>query len=175
MQENLINISNKLGNCWNVFRENLPDLVIALFVLVTSFFLSRLMYNMSLKVISKRVKQNSVAKLMARVISFIVMISGLVLALVALNLGKSVTGLLTGAGISGIIIGLALQGTLSNTIAGIVLSFRKNISIGNWIETNSYSGEVVDISLNYLVLKEADINMVIIPNKNVMENPFKNY
>jgi small conductance mechanosensitive channel len=175
MGENLISITNKLGDWWNIFIEHLPNLAVAVLVLVISFFLSRLLYNITLKIVSHRVKQDSVSKLIARIVSFVTVMTGLVLALVALNLGKSVTGLLTGAGISGIIIGLALQGTLSNTIAGVVLSFRKNIRIGNWIKTNGYAGEVVDIALSYLVLKESDNNMVIIPNKTVMEKPFKNY
>ncbi len=175
MQENIIQITTKLQSWWDVFIENLPNLGVAFLVLVTSFFLSRLVFKGSYRLISKRVPQESVSKLIARVFSFTVVLAGLVLALVALNLGKSVTGLLTGAGISGIIIGLALQGTLSNTVAGIVLSFRKNIRVGNWIETNNYSGEVIDIDLNFLVLRESDNNMVILPNKKVMENPFKNY
>lgn len=173
--KNLMNITTKLGDWWNTFIENLPNLAVALAVLMVSFFLSRLIFKGTLKLVSKKVKQNSVAKLIARVSSILTVLAGLILALSAMNLGKSVTGLLTGAGISGIIIGLALQGTLSNTIAGIVLSFRKNIRIGNWIQTNGYSGEVMDINLNYLVLKESDNNMVILPNKRVMENPFKNY
>ena len=57
--------------------------------------------------------------------------------------------IVSAAGVSGIVVGLALQGTLSNTISGIILSFRKNIKIGNWIETNGYTGEVVDINTNY--------------------------
>lgn len=175
MQENIIHITAKLQGWWDVFIENLPNLGIALIVLMISYFLSRLVFKGSYKLISKRVSQDSVSKLIARVISLTIVLGGLLLALVALNLGKSVTGLLTGAGISGIIIGLALQGTLSNTVAGVVLSFRKNISIGNWIETNSYSGEVVDIDLNFLVLRESDNNLVILPNKTVMESPFKNY
>ena len=175
MGENLISITNKLGDWWDIFIEHLPNLAVALLVLVISFFLSRLLFNITLKLVSNRVKQDSVSKLIARIVSFVTVLTGLVLALVAMNLGKSVTGLLTGAGISGIIIGLALQGTLSNTIAGVVLSFRKNIRIGNWIKTNGYSGEVMDIALSYLVLKESDNNMVVIPNKTVMEQPFKNY
>ena len=175
LQNTMSIITDKLESWWTLLINNLPNLTIAIAVLVISFFLSKLFYRMTVKLIYKRVHQESVTKLIARVTSFVVVLGGLFLALSALNLGKSVTGLLTGAGISGIIIGLALQGTLSNTIAGITLSFRKNIKLGNWIETNSYKGEVVDIALNYLVLKESDNNMVIIPNKTVMENPFKNF
>lgn len=175
LQNTLSIITSKLKNWWELFITNLPNLAIATIVLLISFFLSRFIYKTTLKLLYKKVKQNAVTKLIARLTASVVVLAGLFLALSALNLGKSITGLLTGAGISGIIIGLALQGTLSNTIAGIVLSFRKNIKLGNWIETNSFSGEVVDIALSYLVLKEADNNMVIIPNKMVMENPFKNY
>lgn len=175
LQNTLSIITNKLKNWWELFINNLPNLAVAAIVLLISFFLSRFIYKATLKLLYKKVKQNAVTKLIARTTAFLVVLAGLFLALSALNLGKSITGLLTGAGISGIIIGLALQGTLSNTIAGVVLSFRKNIKLGNWVETNNFSGEVVDIALSYLVLKESDNNMVIIPNKMVMENPFKNY
>ncbi|MFD0862032.1 mechanosensitive ion channel family protein [Sungkyunkwania multivorans] len=168
-------ITSKLEAWWGLFIENIPNLAIALTVLISAFLLSKLVYNITLKLTYKRIKQTSVTKLIARAASVIVVLAGLFLALGALNLGKTLTGLLTGAGISGLVIGLALQGTLSNTISGIVLSFRKNIQLGNWIETNGFAGEVTDINLNYFVLKEADNNVVVIPNKTILENPFKNY
>jgi len=74
-----------------------------------------------------------------------------------------------------LVIGLALQGTLSNLVSGVALSLRKNIRLGHWVETNGFAGEVMDIKLYYFILKEADNNMVIIPNKSINENPIKNY
>ncbi|WP_430411751.1 mechanosensitive ion channel family protein [Kordia sp.] len=168
-------ILDRLESWWLLFIENLPNLGVAILVLILSYFLSRLVYSTTIKLIGSRIKQRSVSKLIARVVAVFTVLLGLFLALSVLNLGQSISGLLTGAGISGIVIGLALQGTLSNTISGVVLSFRKNIRLGNWIETNGYAGEVIDIALNYVVLKEADNNMVIIPNKMIIENPFKNY
>jgi small conductance mechanosensitive channel len=79
------------------------------------------------------------------------------------------------AGVAGLAIGLALQNTLSNTVAGIALSFRRKVQIGNWVETNGYSGEIMDINLREFVIKEADNNIVILPNKMILENPLKNY
>jgi small conductance mechanosensitive channel len=100
---------------------------------------------------------------------------GLFLALGILNLNKTLSSLLAGAGVAGLAIVLALQGTLANTISGIILSFRKKIQIGNWVETNGYSGEVIDINMKDFTLKEADNNIVVIPNKMILENPLKNY
>lgn len=168
-------IYDKLNSWLEVLIENLPNLGIALVVLIVSYFFSKLVYKGSLKLARKSSNQPSVNRLIARVSSIIIVLLGLFLALGAMNLGQTLTGLLSAAGISGLVIGLALQGTLSNTFSGIVLSFRKNIRIGDWIETVGFAGEVMDININYFVLKEADNNKVIIPNKTIMENPIKNY
>jgi len=168
-------LASKLQGWWDAFLTNLPNILVALVVMLISYGFSRLIYKITLKTVYTKVEQTAVTRLIARVTAIAVVLLGLFLALNALNLGKSVTGLLTGAGISGIVIGLALQGTLSNTIAGVVLSFRKNIHLGNWIETNSFEGEVIDINLNTLTLKEPDNNVVVLPNKLIIESPFKNY
>lgn len=168
-------VTGKLETWWDIFIENLPNLGIALLVLVASYFVSKLIYRATLKITYKQIQQTSVSQLIARISSTVIVLGGLFLALGALNLGKTLTAMLSAAGISGLVIGLALQGTLSNLISGIVLSFRKNVRIGNWIDTNGYSGEVIDINLNYFVIKEADNNIVVLPNKRVLESPFKNY
>ena len=168
-------IINKLEGWYETFMAYLPNLAVAILVMVLSYFLSRLVYSAVQKLIYKRIDQTSVTRLISRICSIAVVLLGLFLALSAMDLSKSLNGLLAGAGISGLVIGLALQGTLSNTFSGIVLSFRKNIKIGNWISTNGYEGEVTDINLNYLVMREADNNLVVLPNKTILENPFKNY
>ena len=168
-------IIDKLESWWVLLVKNLPNLGVALIVLIISYFLSGFISRTTLKLINGRVRQKAVAKLISKVVAVVVVLVGLFLALSVLNLGESISGLLAGAGISGIVIGLALQGTLSNTISGIVLSFRSNIRLGNWVETTGFAGEVIDIALNFLVLKEADNNIVIIPNKTILENPIKNY
>ncbi|SHI42386.1 mechanosensitive ion channel family protein [Aquimarina spongiae] len=168
-------VTNKLQTWADSFISNLPNILVAIIALLVSYIISRFVYRVTLKLTQKRIKQTSISKLVARCTAVFVVLGGLVLALSALNLGKALTSILAGAGVSGLVVGLALQGTLSNTISGIVLSFRNNIQVGNWIETNGFAGEVIDINLNYFVLKEADNNVVVIPNKQILENPFKNY
>ncbi|GAL64942.1 mechanosensitive ion channel domain-containing protein [Algibacter lectus] len=111
--------------------------------------------------------------MMSRIAAVVVVLIGLYISLGILNLSKTLTSLLATAGVAGLAIGLALQNTLSNTVAGISLSFREKIQIGNWVETNGHSGEVMDINLKEFVIKEADNNIVILPNKMILENPLK--
>ena len=83
--------------------------------------------------------------------------------------------MLAGAGVVGLAIGLALQGTLHNTFSGFILSFLPNIQIGDWIVSNGHEGQVIDINLRSVTIKEADNKLVAIPNSKIIDAPFKNY
>lgn len=168
-------IIEKLESWKDIFLKNIPNIAIAIVVLLISYFASRYISSLVEKIIGSRIKQRTVKNLVSRIVSAVVFLIGLYIAMSVLKFDDTLKTIISAAGVSGIVIGLALQGTLSNTISGVVLSFRKNLNLGNWVETNGYAGEVIDINLNYFVIKEADNNMVVIPNKTILENPFKNF
>lgn len=169
------NLVDKLEGWFNTIIEYLPNFVLAVIVLVTAYFIAKYVNKLTKRLVDKKVEEESVSSMISRITAVIVVLAGLFLALGIMNLNKALTSLIAGAGVAGLAIGLALQGTLSNTISGIILSFRKKIQIGNWVETNGYSGEVMDINMKDFTLKEADNNIVVIPNKMILENPLKNY
>jgi small conductance mechanosensitive channel len=68
-----------------------------------------------------------------------------------------------------------LQSSLSNTFSGVYLSVKDILNVGDWIETNGYNGTVYEVNLRNTVIREPDNNLVMIPNRMVVENPFKNY
>ncbi|WP_458626639.1 mechanosensitive ion channel family protein [Winogradskyella sp. PC D3.3] len=169
------NLIDKLIGWFNAIIENIPNFILAIIVMIASYFAAKYVRRLVKRIVSKRIEQDSIKNAMARVVAVLVVAFGLFIALGILNLGKALTSLLAGAGVVGLAIGLALQGTIANTFAGLVLSFRKKIQIGNWVETTGFSGEVIDINLKDFTLKEADNNIVIIPNKTILDNPLKNY
>lgn len=171
----LNNLVDKLQGWFNTFIEYIPNFILAILVMTASYFAARYISKIVSKLASKKVEQESITNAISRVTDVVVVTVGLFIALGVMNLGKALTSLLAGAGVVGLAIGLALQGTLANTFAGLILSFRKKIQIGNWVETTGYSGEVIDINLKDFTLKEADNNIVVIPNKTILENPLKNY
>ncbi|SFD08482.1 mechanosensitive ion channel family protein [Algibacter pectinivorans] len=168
-------ISGKLTGWLETIIANLPNLLIAIIVMVVFYYISKYVSKLVGRLVSKKVHQDSLVSIITKITAVAIIAVGLFLALGVLNLSKTLETLIGAAGVSGLVIGLALQGTLSNTFAGIVLSFRKSVELGHWVETNGYSGEVVEISLKNFVIKEADNNMVLIPNKSILENPLKNY
>jgi small conductance mechanosensitive channel len=166
---------DKLDDWFNTFVTNLPNLVLAILVFVVSIIISRYIKKLVYRLTNRSSLQESMKQLLAQIISVIVVLFGLFLVLGILNLGKALNTILAGAGVAGLAVGLALQGALANTYSGIILSYVKQIKFGDWIETNNYEGEVVDIDLRVVTIKQVDNNLVYIPNKMVVENPIKNF
>ena len=154
---------------------NLPNLLIAIIIFIVSFWLSKNLQSWSNKALKRVIKQASIRGLISNVLSIIIISFGLFLALGVLNLDEVLRSLLAGAGVAGLAIGLALQGTLANTFSGIFLAIKDVLNVGDWVETNGFAGRVIEIDLRNTKIKEADNNIVVIPNKLVLDSPFKNY
>ncbi|MBQ4820551.1 mechanosensitive ion channel family protein [Aquimarina sp. MMG016] len=166
---------SKLESWLDAIVVNLPNLLIAIVVFIIALIASKYVSKLILKLLDRSNLQRSMKKVIAKLVSIVVILLGLFLILGILNLGKALNTILAGAGVAGLAVGLALQGALANTYSGIILSYIKNLKYGDWIETNDYEGEVIDIDLRAVTIKQVDNNLVYIPNKLVVENPIKNY
>ena len=179
MKEQLVEAWNKMLdklNSWlDAFIINLPNIIIAIVVFLIVVIISRYLSKIIAKLLNRTSLQRSMKNLIAKMVSIVVIIIGLFLILGILDLSKTLNTILTGAGIAGLAVGLALQGALANTYSGIILSYIKKIKFGDWIESNGYEGEILDIDLRMVTIKQVDNNLVYIPNKMVIENPIKNF
>ncbi|MEO6441543.1 MAG: mechanosensitive ion channel family protein [Chitinophagales bacterium] len=92
-----------------------------------------------------------------------------------LRLDKAVTSILAGAGIIGLALAFAFQDIAANFISGVFISFRRPIKIGDIVKISDYMGKITDINLRDTVLLTFQGQIVIIPNKNVFQNPIENY
>ncbi|MCR1023447.1 mechanosensitive ion channel family protein [Cellulophaga baltica] len=168
-------MASRLESWLNNIIINLPNIIIAIIVFTIVIFLSKYISRLTLKLLSKSSLQKSMKNVIAKLISVLVILAGLFLVLGILDLSKTLNTILAGAGVAGLAVGLALQGALSNTFSGIVLSYIKQIKFGDWIESNDFEGEVVDIDLRAVTIRQPDNNLVYLPNKLVLENPIKNF
>ncbi|GAB4138213.1 MAG: small-conductance mechanosensitive channel MscS [Cyanobacteria bacterium J069] len=91
------------------------------------------------------------------------------------QLGIQTTSLVAVLGAAGLAIGLALQGSLSNFAAGLLIVFFHPFRVGDWIEGGGESGFVEDIQLFTTVLRRLDNKTVIIPNNSLTGGNIINY
>ena len=75
----------------------------------------------------------------------------------------------------GLIIGFALQGSLSNFAAGVMLLAFRPFRVGDYIEAAGTAGSVIDIQLFNTVLHTPDNVKVIVPNGKIFGDVIKNY
>ncbi|MBD3664840.1 mechanosensitive ion channel family protein [Sulfitobacter aestuariivivens] len=89
--------------------------------------------------------------------------------------GIQTTSIVAIIGAAGLAIGLALQGTLSNVAAGVMLILFRPIKIGDFVEVAGEMGTVKEISLNFTELADLSNVQVIVPNSEVWGNVITNY
>lgn len=91
------------------------------------------------------------------------------------QLGVETTSVLAILGAAGLAIGLALQGTLSNIAAGLMLLWLRPFSVGDYVETSSVAGTVREIGLFVTQLNSYDGLYRFVPNSELWNTPLINY
>ena len=89
--------------------------------------------------------------------------------------GIQTTSIVAVVGAAGLAIGLALQGTLSNVAAGVMIIFFRPIKVGEFVEVNGQMGTVKNVTLNFTELASIVNVQIIIPNSQVWGNTITNY
>ena len=89
--------------------------------------------------------------------------------------GVQTTSFVAVIGAAGLAIGLALQGTLSNIAAGVMIVFFRPVKLGDFVEVNGQMGTVKEINLNFIELASIANVQIIIPNSQVWGNVIVNY
>lgn len=89
--------------------------------------------------------------------------------------GVQTTSIVAAIGAAGLAIGLALQGTLTNVAAGVMIIFFRPIREGDFVEVAGQMGTIKEITLNFTELASIGNAQIIIPNSEVWGNTIVNY
>lgn len=87
--------------------------------------------------------------------------------------GTNIGGLFAALGVTSIVIGLALQGAVGPVIAGLFLLFEQPFKLGDWLETTSATGRVVEVNWRAVHI-DTGTGLQIIPNAQLATGAFKN-
>jgi len=173
--EALNNLTAKLGGWVNEIILALPNLVLAAIVLILSIYGARKLKRLTNKTLYNFIKNSTVVGFISNLMVGGFMIIALFVILNILNLSDAITALLGTAGVLGLAFGLAVQDPLINLFSGVLMSVRDHYKVGDLIKTNGYFGEILQITLRATVILQPDGQEVIIPNKDVLQTPLKNY
>lgn len=173
--ETFAELADKLAGWGESLILMLPNVVAAVLVVIVAALAARLVQRLLLRTMTRVSSYTQVNSLIGRSGYVIVLLAGVFVALGVLELDKTVTSLLAGAGIIGLALAFAFQDIAANFMAGILLSVRRPFTVGQVVETNGFFGTVEEVNLRSTILDVPGGQRVIIPNKEVFENPITNF
>ncbi|MEL7297662.1 MAG: mechanosensitive ion channel domain-containing protein [Pseudomonadota bacterium] len=111
---------------------------------------------------------------------FIVNIVSVLLTLIVIiaaldRLGVEMTSLVAIMGAAGLAVGLALQGSLANFAAGVLIIFFKPYRTGDYIEAAGVAGSVDQVTIFNTILTTPDNRKIVVPNSNVTNGAITNF
>ncbi|KQT64274.1 MULTISPECIES: mechanosensitive ion channel family protein [unclassified Aureimonas] len=152
----------------------LPQLFVAVLILLAGLFLARWISEALGRAFrhSTRIGETVRAPLIS-IVRYLVVIFTVILALG--QVGVQTTSLLAVLGAAGLAVGLALQGTLTNIAAGIMLLWLRPFRVGDYVETQTFAGTVREIGLFVCHLETFDGLFVFAPNSAIWNVWLKNH
>ncbi|WP_323768541.1 mechanosensitive ion channel family protein [Marinovum sp.] len=151
--------------------EHLPQIAVALVVVVLTAGLSKLATYLMQKAMARTRLRPSLKELFTLLVSIAVWITGLMVAAVIVFPGLTPASILAGLGIGSVAIGFAFKDVFENFLAGILILFRPEMRIGDYIECEGIEGQVDHIAIRESHIRQTDGQLVIVPNAILFKNP----
>lgn len=116
------------------------------------------------------------AQMISRILQVVVIILTIVSVILTFPEARVLMGsLLASAGVISLVAGIAAQDSLSNTFAGLQLTFTDAIRVGDQLSVDGLTGTVEEITLTYVVLRIWDDRRIILPSTTFTKNKFENW
>ncbi|WP_062230568.1 mechanosensitive ion channel family protein [Aureimonas sp. N4] len=151
----------------------LPNLLVAILVMVIGFFIAGRLAALVGRAFGLSRIDETVRGPLVAMVRYVVIVMALIIALG--QIGVQMTSLLAVLGAAGLAVGLALQGTLTNIAAGIMLLWLRPFRVGDYIETQNFAGRVHEIGLFTCHLETFDGLFVFAPNSTLWNVWMRNH
>ncbi|MFW5657565.1 MAG: mechanosensitive ion channel family protein [Bacteroidota bacterium] len=168
-------LQSKIENWVDTFITMLPNLVVAVLLIVLFYFLARFSRNILQRALFRVTKNEAIINLAGSIIFLVIVTAGFFIALGILNLDKTVTSLLAGVGIIGLALGFAFRDIAANFLSGFYIAIKSPINVGDMIQYNESYGTVKEIGLRATRLKTLQGQDIVIPNRLIIENRYTHF
>ncbi len=149
------------------------NIIVALLI----FFGGRWLAGLAVGALRKVMQKQEVDKTLETFVCNLVRMALLVVVIIAAisALGIQTASFIAIFGAAGLAVGLALQGSLSNFAAGVLIVLFRPYKVGDWVEAAGISGAVEQVQILTTILKTGDNKQIIVPNSQIMDSIITNY
>ncbi len=149
------------------------QIVMALLIFFIGKWLAKLLSNFLEKTMNARGVDKTIGKFTKNIVYYLAVVVVIVATLG--EIGVQTASFVAIIGAAGLAVGLALQGSLSNFAAGVLLIMFRPIRVGDFVEAGGTAGVVNEISIFSTIFKTGDNKTVIVANSDIMGGVITNY
>ncbi|MCA9186749.1 MAG: mechanosensitive ion channel, partial [Planctomycetales bacterium] len=154
-----------------------PDFLSSLLLAAIILFASQWIASSSSKIVLAGLRRaridETLAKFLSRIAQAMIMIVGGIAALERMGVNTtSVSAMLAAAGLA---VAMALQGSLSNFAAGVIIMVFRPFRVGDLVEVHGTKGLVEEVHIFNTVLRSFDNVRIIVPNSSVTTTTIQNF
>ncbi len=156
---------------------NVIDLAGKIVGALVIFYGGRWLVGLAVRALRKVMQRQEVDRTLETFVCNLVRMALLVVVIIAAisALGIQTASFIAIFGAAGLAVGLALQGSLSNFAAGVLIVLFRPYKVGDWVEAAGISGAVEQVQILTTVLKTGDNKQIIVPNSQIMDSIITNY
>jgi len=147
--------------------------VTALLILLIGRWVAKFLRNLTGKIMGKSNLDPTLVKFVGNLVYFALLVF-VVLAALA-QVGIQTTSFIAIIGAAGLAVGLALQGSLANFAAGVLMLIFRPFKVGDYIEGAGVAGTVEEIHIFSTLLGTLDNKAIIVPNAKLTGDNITNY
>lgn len=145
----------------------------AILTVVIGLWIAKALTNRSAKMVKKRGYDETLASFVSKLVKVILY---LVVIIAALDqIGVDTTSVIAVLGAAGIAVGFALQGTLSNFAAGVMIIIFRQIKVNDFVEGGGTMGTVAEIGMFHTKLDTPDNKAIYVPNSKLVGDNITNF
>ncbi len=159
-----------LQKFYNIVIEFLTNysfqLLGALIIVIIGWFAAKYTYTLLMRLFESHHFDSTLSKFIANVVKILIFAAMIVIALG--KIGISIAPFVAAIGAVSLTAGLALQGSVSNYAAGVLLIISRPFKVGDTLSVAGVYGVVEEIKLSYTVLRNEDEELITVPNKQMI-------
>ena len=164
-------------NIQEIFSVYIIPWAINISLALVIFYFGRMVIGVVVKVLRKLLVKSRMDEILVNFISSIVKSLLLLFVIVAAldQLGVNTTSLIALLGAAGLAVGLALQGSLQNFAAGVMMIIFRPFKAGDYVEAGGTAGVVEAINIFSTTMRTGDNREIIVPNGSIYNGAITNY
>ena len=174
-------VSTAMGFDWNevwqMVKTQGVDLGINIALAILIFYVGKVVVGFIIRALGKVMQARDVDKTLETFLCNFLRMALMVVVIIAAisQIGIQTTSFIAIFGAAGLAVGLALQGSLSNFAAGVLIVLFRPYRVGDFVEAAGIAGSVEQVQILTTILKTPDNKQIIVPNSQIMDSVITNY